>query len=130
MSCVATGVPYVATWFSGCRQLLGRNIVFSCRDSACFSVVTMSQRRFSCRSRDSHDKLHPSCCNMFGLGRDFSVATEFGQGYELLCRDRVWPWARILCCDKVFLCHDRVWSRLRVFMSQQNIFMSRQSWPR
>ena len=39
-----------------------------------------------------------------GLGRDFSIATEyfcvtieFGQGQEFLCRDRV------------FLCRDRVW---------------------
>ena len=32
--CVTIGVPYVATWFSGCKQLLSRDIVFSCRDSA------------------------------------------------------------------------------------------------
>ena len=29
-------VPCVATWFSGYRKLLGRDIVFSCRDSALF----------------------------------------------------------------------------------------------
>ena len=85
---------------------------------------------FSCRGRDDHDKLHPSGCSMFGLGKDFSVATEyfcvateFGQGQEFLygnrvflCCNRVWPWIGILCCDKVFLCRDRVWSRPRVFM--------------
>ena len=76
-SCVATGVPCVATWFSGCRQLLGHNIVFSCCNSACFSIVTMLRQGFSCRDRDGHDKLHPSCCTMFGLGRDFFVATEY-----------------------------------------------------
>ena len=41
---VATGVPCVATWSSGCRQLLGCDIVFSCHDSAlflcCDDVVT------------------------------------------------------------------------------------------
>ena len=49
--------------------------------------MTMSQQRFSCRGQDDHDKLHPLCCNMFGLGRVFSVtieyfciAIEFGQG--------------------------------------------------
>ena len=50
-TCVATGVPCVATWFSGCRQLLGCDIVFSCRDSACFSVVTMLRQRFLFRGR-------------------------------------------------------------------------------
>ena len=30
--CVATGVPYVVTWLSGLRQLLGRDIVFPCCD--------------------------------------------------------------------------------------------------
>ena len=46
--------------------------------------------------------LHPSCCNRFSLGKGFyvaieyfCVATEFGQGQEFLCRDRV------------FLCRDR-----------------------
>ena len=55
-SCVTIGVPCFATWFSNSRQLLGRDIVFSCCDSACFSVVTMSRQRFSCRDRDDHDK--------------------------------------------------------------------------
>ena len=31
--CVATGVPCVATWLLGLRQLLGQDIVFPCRDS-------------------------------------------------------------------------------------------------
>ena len=31
--CVAIGVPCVATWLSRLRQLLGRNVVFPCRDS-------------------------------------------------------------------------------------------------
>ena len=35
---------------------------------------------------------------------------EFGVSHE-----KVWPWAGILCCDKVFLCRDRVSSRSRVF---------------
>ena len=35
-SCVMTGVPCVVTWFSSCRQFLGRDIVFSCCDSALF----------------------------------------------------------------------------------------------
>ena len=101
--------------------MLGRNIVFSCRGSACISVMIMSRQRFRCCGRDGHDKLHPSCCNMFGLGKDFSivieyfcVTTKFGQGQEFLCHDRiflyrgrVWPWARILCYDKVFLCRDQ-----------------------
>ena len=30
---VATGVPCVATWLSSLMELLGRNIVFPCRDS-------------------------------------------------------------------------------------------------
>ena len=54
--------------------------------------MTMLRQWFSCRDRDGPDKLHPSCCNMFDLGRDFSVATEyfcvmteFGQGQEFLC---------------------------------------------
>ena len=66
-------------------------------------LVSLSRQRFPCRDRDGDDKLHPSCCNMFGLGRDFSVATgyycvmaEFGQGQKFLCR------------DKVFQCYDRV----------------------
>ena len=39
--------------------------------------------------------LQPSCCNRFGLGKGFYAATwhfyvaiEFGQGEEILCRDR------------------------------------------
>ena len=46
------GFPYVATWFSSCRQLLGREIVFPCRDRALFlcrddvkTEVSMSQSR-------------------------------------------------------------------------------------
>ena len=33
-SSVTTGVPCVATWFSYCKQLLSRDIVFPCRDRA------------------------------------------------------------------------------------------------
>ena len=33
-SYVATGVPYVVTWFSGCWQLISRDIVFPCRNSS------------------------------------------------------------------------------------------------
>ena len=33
---VVIGFPCVATWFSGYRQLPGRDIVFLCRDSALF----------------------------------------------------------------------------------------------
>ena len=47
---------------------------------------------------------------------NFCFVTEFDQGQEFLChdrvflcRDRVWPWARISCCDNVFLCRDKVW---------------------
>ena len=32
------------------------------------------------------------------------VATEFGQGQEFLCHDRVF-----LCRDRVFMFNDRVW---------------------
>ena len=39
----------------------------------------------------------------------FYVATEFDQGQEflcrdrvLLCRDRVWPWMGFLCCNRKF----------------------------
>ena len=45
----------------------------------------------------------------------FYVTTEFDQGYEflcrdrvLLCRDRVWPWMGFLCRDGVLLRQDRV----------------------
>ena len=26
-----------------------------------------------------------------------------------MCHDRVWPWARILCCHRAFWCRDKVW---------------------
>ena len=39
--------------------------------------IFMSRQRFSCRGRDGRVKLHLSCCNMFGLGRDFFVAIEY-----------------------------------------------------
>ena len=39
-------VPYVTAWFSGYRQLLGRDIVFPCRDSAFLSS--------RCRDRGFH----------------------------------------------------------------------------
>ena len=76
--------------------------------------------------------LHPSGYNMFGLDRDFFIATEcfcvttkFGQGQELLCHDRVGQGE-----DK--LCRNRVWSKLRTSMSRQSlaldgVFMLRQS---
>ena len=35
-SCVTIGVHCVATWFSGYRQLHGREIAFSCPDDALF----------------------------------------------------------------------------------------------
>ena len=62
--------------------------------------------------------LHPSCYNRFGLGKGFYLMTEFGQGQEFLCRDkvflcldRVWPWMRFLCRDRVFLHRNKVWPR-------------------
>ena len=69
---VVTGVPCVATWFSGFMQPLGRDRVFLV---AIETVTTRGQ------------VLQPSCCNRFGLGKGFYVATkyfyvaiEFGQG--------------------------------------------------
>ena len=35
---VVTGVPCVATWFSGLMQLLGRDIALSCRNSVFASL--------------------------------------------------------------------------------------------
>ena len=52
--CVATGVPCVATWLLGFMQLLGRDIVFPCRDSVLFlyhdnvvTEVSLSRPRWS-----------------------------------------------------------------------------------
>ena len=60
----------------------------------------------------------------------FCVATEFGQGQEFLCRDRVflcrdrvWPWLGFLCSNRVFLCHNRVWPWLE-FLCPDRV------WPR
>ena len=63
----------------------------------------------------------------------FCVVTEFGQGQEFLCRDRVflcrdrvWPWMGFLCRDRIFSRRDRVWPRLHI-RSQQSIFLLRPS---
>ena len=61
------GFPYVATWFSSCRQLLGRNIVFSCHNTAFFLY---RDRGFPCHERDGHDKRSSDAAGL-ALGRDF-----------------------------------------------------------
>ena len=96
------GFPCVATWFSGCRQLLGRDIVLSCHDIALFL-----------------------CCDDVAT-EVFLIAIETTTTRGQVMQ-QVWPWAGILCRDKVFLCRDIVWSRPRVFMSRHSIFMSRHS---
>ena len=72
--------------------------------------------------------LRPLCCNRFGLGKGFSIATKHFKSQQSLvkarsfyvatkyffCRDRVWLWIGFLCRDKVFLCRDRVWLRQEI----------------
>ena len=72
---IAIGVPCVATWLSGLRQFLGRDIVFPCcgnvlllcRDNIA-TEVSLSQPRWS--------RQEVRCCNLcivigLALGRDF-----------------------------------------------------------
>ena len=68
--------------------------------------------------------LQPSCCNRFGLGHGFYVATEFSQdqGFSyrdriFLCRDRIGQCKGILCCDREF----DVTKELPKIVSQQSI---------
>ena len=82
--------------------MLGRDIVLSCHDIALFLC---------------HDDV---ATEVFLIAT--KTTTTRGQVMQ-----QVWPWARILCLDKVFLCRDIVWSRPGVSMSRQSIFVSRQS---
>ena len=69
------------------------------RQCFCFSVVTMSDRGFLVATEMVMTRSHVlqlSCCNRFGLGQGFYVATELGQSQG------------ISCCDREILCHDRV----------------------
>ena len=100
--------------------MLGRDIVFSCCDSALFlcrdyvtTEVSMSGPR---RSRQK-----VRCC-ILHVAIGLALAKSFYVVIEYFFRDRVRPWAGILCCDKVFLSRDRAWSRPRVFMSRQIFF--------
>ena len=94
--------------------MLGRDIVFSCRDSALFLYRDDVSIEVS-MSRSRRPRQEVRCCNRYGLGWGIYVATEFGQDQEslyrnkiFLCRDRVNQGEENLCRDKVFLCCDKI----------------------
>ena len=68
-------VPCVATWFLGCRQLLGRDIVFSCRENALLLCRDDDTTEVS-MSRLRRIRQEVRCCNRFGFGKGFSVTIE------------------------------------------------------
>ena len=66
-SCVMIVVHCVATWFSGCRQLHGRDIAFSCCDDALFLCHDDVATKVSL-SRPRRPRQEVRCCNRLGLG--------------------------------------------------------------
>ena len=96
-----TGVPHVVTWFSICRQLLGRDIVFSCHNSVLFLCRDDVATKVPCRDQDGHDK-------RLGLQQAWPWARILCYDKVFLCCDRIWPWLEFLCHDRVFSCRDRV----------------------
>ena len=96
----------VTTWFLGCRQLFGRDIVFPCRDNALLLCrddvmikVSMSGSRWP--------RQEVKCCTLH-------VVTSLALARVSLSRQSISN-------------RDKVWSRPRVSMPRQRIFMLRQS---
>ena len=66
--------------------MLSHDIVFPCRDSA---LLLCRDRGFHVATEKATTRgqvLHPSCCNRFGLGKVFSVATEHFRSRQSLVR--------------------------------------------
>ena len=96
----------VATWFLGCRQLLGRDIVFPCRDNALLLCRNDVMTKVSL-SRSRWPRQEVKCCTL-------RVVTSLAL-------------ARVSLSRQSISSREKVWSRPRVSMSRQSIFILRQS---